>query len=212
MHLIFDNLAFFLYNKSMSFTCLLVTYFPLSSSNSIFSMLISEILSSWKVSHTKSESYPIWSVGAAEKFCYKFKIRMPLFGSGSNIILIKPNKQLSFQELRSRLESSTKLLQDSIRIRETQRTTFQDCLVSSAWEEELEQKGKFKTKIPQICSTFVWRKTVAALVAAVAIAAKWSPFRTSWRPWKTLREVWWLTIAIWRVRRLASTCLSSLSW
>ena len=68
---------------------------------------------------------------------------MPLFGSGSNIILIKPNKQLSFQELRSRLESSTKLLQDSIRIRETQLTTFHDCLVSSAWEEELEQKVKF---------------------------------------------------------------------
>ena len=68
---------------------------------------------------------------------------MPLFGSDSNIILIKPNKQLSFQELRSRLESSTKLLQDSIRIRETQLTTFHDCLVSSAWEEELEQKVKF---------------------------------------------------------------------
>ena len=71
---------------------------------------------------------------------------MPLFGSGSNIILIKPNKQLSFQELRSRLESSTKLLQDSIRIRETQLTTFHDCLVSSAWEEELEQKVKFLKK------------------------------------------------------------------
>ena len=132
----------------MSFTCLFVTYFPLSSSNSIFSMLILEIISSWKVSHTKSELRTKLSdlIGVAEKFYYKFMIRMPLFGSDSNIILTKSDKQLSFQDLRSRLQTLIKLLQVSIQERsgETQLTTFHYCLVSSAWEEELEQRVKNK--------------------------------------------------------------------
>ena len=87
-------------------------------------------------------------IGAAEKFYYKFMIRMPLFGSDSNIILRKSNKELSFQDLRSRLESLIKLLQESIHRRsESHLTTFQYCLVSSAWEEEeeeLENKVKLK--------------------------------------------------------------------
>ena len=87
-------------------------------------------------------------IGAAEKFYYKFMIRMPLFGSDSNNILLKSNKELSFQDLRSRLESLIKLLQESIHRRsESHLTTFQYCLVSSAWEEEeeeLENKVKLK--------------------------------------------------------------------
>ena len=69
---------------------------------------------------------------------------MPLFGSDSNIILIKSDKQLSFQDLRSRLQTLIKLLQVSIQERsgETQLTTFHHCLVSSAWEEEMEHKVK----------------------------------------------------------------------
>ena len=99
-------------------------------------------------------------IGAAEKFYYKFMIRMPFFGSDSNIILIKSNKQLSFQDLRSRLQTLIKLLQDSIQGRsgEIQLTTFQCCLVSSAWEEEeeeLKQKVKQNDKILSICSTCV---------------------------------------------------------
>ena len=91
-------------------------------------------------------------IGAAEKFYYKFMIRMPLFGSDSNIILRKSNKELSFQDLRSRLQSLIKLLQDSIHRRcgETQLTTFNCCLVSSAWEEELELRVKENDKIFQI--------------------------------------------------------------
>ena len=86
--------------------------------------------------------------GAAEKFYYKFMIRMPLFGRDSNIILIKSNKELSFQDLRSRLKTLIKLLQESIQGRcgETQLTTFHYCLVSSAWEEELDQRVKQNDK------------------------------------------------------------------
>ena len=97
-------------------------------------------------------------IGAAEKFYYKFMIRMPLFGSNSDNILIKSNKQLSFQDLRSRLQTLTKLLQDSIHGRsgEIQLPTFHYCLVSSAWEEEeLKQKVKQNDKILSLCSTCV---------------------------------------------------------
>ena len=128
-------------------------------------MLILEIISSWKVSHTKSELRTKLSdlIGVAEKFYYKFMIRMPLFGSDSNIILIKSDKQLSFQDLRSRLQTLIKLLQVSIQRRsETQLTTFHLCLVSSAWEEDKVKpnlKTLLKFKQP------VWRMSVRAAAA-----------------------------------------------
>ena len=69
-------------------------------------MLVLEIVSSLKVSHTKSELRKLSDlIGAAEKFYYKFMIRMPLFGSDSNIILTEPNKELSSRDLRSRLQN-----------------------------------------------------------------------------------------------------------
>ena len=130
-------------------------------------MLILEIISSWKVSHTKSELRTKLSdlIGVAEKFYYKFMIRMPLFGSDSNIILIKSDKQLSFQDLRSRLQTLIKLLQVSIQERsgETQLTTFHYCLVSSAWEEEVEHKVTKKYKqnlnlLMNLCEGWEWQQ------------------------------------------------------
>ena len=168
-------------------------------------MLVLEIVSSLKVSHTKSELRKLSDlIGAAKKFYYKFMIRMPLFGSDSNIILTEPNKELSSRDLRSRLQNLIKLLQVSIQRRsETQLTTFHLCLVSSAWEEDKVKpnlKTLLKSKQP------VWRMRVKA------VAARRSHFRTSWRPWETPRGESWCTIAMWGWRRLTSTSLSSPSW